>query len=167
MPVGAQHSHPYFELEFRPNVVLVSVVRRFVADFFNQVLSDPDAVSRVALATHELLENAVRHATDGVTTIRIDLEPADEGDCITIRLTNRAPEEKRKELVALFEEMRSISNPHEHYRTLMRRYAKRTEGSGLGLARIRAEAEMLLDYGLDDDRVTITASTTVAVRKQK
>jgi anti-sigma regulatory factor (Ser/Thr protein kinase) len=63
-----------FELNFRPNVALVSVVRRFVTEFYQRFLSDADGTSRVALATHELLENAVRYSKDGETTIRIEVE---------------------------------------------------------------------------------------------
>src|SRR5947209_8429255 len=74
-PPGTAMDHPaYFELNFRPNVALVSVVRRFVNEFYQRFLSDPDATSRLALATHELLENAVKYSKDGETTIRIELE---------------------------------------------------------------------------------------------
>src|SRR5262245_10089429 len=78
----------YFELRFRPNIELVSVVRRFVTDFYERFLSDPEGTSRVALATHEMLENAVKYSKDGETRIRIDVE-RDLGR-IKIGLRNRA-----------------------------------------------------------------------------
>lgn len=63
----------YFELDFKPNVQLVSVVRRCVTELYQRFLDDPDGTSRVALATHELLENAVEYSRDGETTIRIEV----------------------------------------------------------------------------------------------
>ena len=61
----------------------------------------------------------------------------------------------------LFEEMKAAEDPMEHYCSVMRRNAKRQDGSGLGLARIRAEAEMTLDHEVDDELVTIIARTLV------
>ena len=82
----------YVELNFRPNVQLVSVVRRFVSEFYQRTLGDPDGSSRVALATHELLENAVKYSKDGETTIRIEVASEGEPREVTIMLRNRAEE---------------------------------------------------------------------------
>src|SRR5678809_476618 len=85
----------YFELNFKPNVALVSVVRRFVTEFYQRFLSDPDGTSRVALATHELLENAVKYSKDGETTIRIEVEnpdPKTQPKQVRIVVRNRADE---------------------------------------------------------------------------
>src|SRR5215217_7663315 len=60
-----------FELAFSPNMRLIAVVRRFVSEFYNQVLSDPETTSRLTLASHELLENAVKYSFDGNTCIQI------------------------------------------------------------------------------------------------
>src|SRR5580658_9449719 len=83
----------YFELNFKPNVALVSVVRRFVTEFYQRFLSDPDGTSRVALATHELLENAVKYSKDGETTIRIDVDTNQTPKQVRIKLRNRAAPE--------------------------------------------------------------------------
>lgn len=163
MGPSLQQHRTAFELAFRPNVQLINVVRRFVTDFYDEVIGDPDVVSRLALATHELLENAVRYSTDGETRIRIGIEPAQDGAFLTIRMQNTAEERHRRTLAALFEEMKAAEDPMEHYCSVMRRNAKRQDGSGLGLARIRAEAEMTLDHDVDDELVTIIARTVVPV----
>lgn len=150
---------PYFELTFRPNVELISVVRRFVSSFYEQILSDPDATSRIALATHELLENATKYSTDGETTIRIEVTTTCEA--IRIRIWNRTRRENIGVLRAHFEEMMQFTDPFLYYQRLMERTAKRKEGSGLGLARLRAEADMELSCEIDDDRVCIVADTHV------
>ena len=47
------------------------------------------------------------------------------------------------------------------YNRLVRRAAKRTDGgSGLGLGRIRAEADLALSYAIDGDTVSVTAEGT-------
>ncbi len=154
----------YLELRFSPSVELISLVRRFVFDFYRQLLDDEDAVSRVAVATHELLENAVRYSTDGAATVRIDVEPSQPQRRLTIRIENHADAAHRAALRAIFDELHGADDPHEHYRVMMHRNARRTDGSGLGLARIRAEAEMTLSCEIDDDVVRIVAQTEVAGR---
>lgn len=156
----------HIELGFKPSVELIAVVRRFVSDFYDQLLRDPDAVSRVALTTHELLENAVRHADDGETTLNIAIERSDQSHTLTIRMTNRASAGKRESLAAVFADMHSAGDPFEHYCSVMRKNARRTDGSGLGLARIRAEADMALQYAVRGETVVITATTPVALRGQ-
>jgi len=154
-----EYQKPYFELTFRPNVELISVVRRFVSAFYEHILSDRDATSRIALATHELLENATKYSTDGETAIRIEVTTSCES--IRIRIWNRATGDHIAVLRERFAEMMQFTDPFVYYQKLMERTAKRKEGSGLGLARLRAEAEMDLTCEIDNDRVCIVADTTV------
>jgi len=154
-----------FELTFRPNVELISIVRRFVSDFYERMVDDQDAVSRMALATHELLENAVKYSSDGATSLSITFEPGEPSSVVSIRLANRASSEHVETLTTIFEEMKDYEDPFAHYQVAMARSAKRKVGSGLGLVRVRAEGEMNMSYTIDDDRVTILAQTSVATRR--
>lgn len=148
---------PYFHLSFRPNIKLVSTVRRFTAEFYKRVLVDQELSSRLALATHELLENAVAYALDGETAVRIEID----GDMLTIKTWNRSTYERVTALRTMIDEMNATENADEYYQSQLVRTAKRTDGSGLGLARIRAEAEMNLAYEIDKDRVCILATTAI------
>jgi hypothetical protein len=151
------------ELKFNPSAGLIQVVRRFVCDFYEEVLDDQDAVSRMALATHELLENAVKYALDGETVLSIQVEH-EEGareKRIVIRLRNRASPEHLSALRALFEEMDRYPDPFAHYQAAMERTAKRRTGSGLGIARVRTEGEMSMSYTIDGDAVCIVAQAEV------
>ncbi len=154
-----------FELTFRPNVELISIVRRFVSDFYERMIEDADTVSRIALATHELLENAVKYASDGVTFLSITFEPAETSSVVSIRLCNRANAEQIAELAAIFEEMTRHEDPFAQYQVAMARSAKRKVGSGLGLVRVRAEGEMTMSHTIEDDKVTILAQTNVGARR--
>jgi hypothetical protein len=56
------------------------------------------------------------------------------------------------------DEVVGAEDPLTMYNRLVRRAAKRTDGgSGLGLGRIRAEADLALSYAIDGDTVAVTA----------
>lgn len=146
-----------FELSFTPNVELISMVRQFVQSFYEQILKDPDTTSRLGVAAHELLENAVKFSCDGVTQIRVDVRK-EGGKCeVSIATQNRAEEAHLAALKELIREIASAEDPLGYYQLLMRRSLKRTDGSGLGLGRIRAEAEMELDCKIEGNLVQLRA----------
>jgi anti-sigma regulatory factor (Ser/Thr protein kinase) len=148
----------HIELEFSPSVELVSIVRRFVSDVYGRLLGDPEATSRIALATHELLENAVKYSLDGTMTVRIAVEPADGGCRLCIRMINRAAPAQIASVRTIIDGMASSPDPIAYYQRLMREAAQRTHGSGLGLARIAAEGEMTMEYSLSGDELTLIAT---------
>jgi two-component sensor histidine kinase len=153
-----------FHLRLSPRLDAITAVRRFVSEFYAPVLNDDDLTSRMALATHELLENAVKYAASGEAELDIAVEPGAEGDCVVIRTSNRATPERLRVAIDAFAEMSRNEDPFVYYQQVMRRSARRQEGSGLGLARIRAEAEMALSCDVADERLTITARCVAGVR---
>lgn len=153
---------PYFHVSFRPNFRLVSTVRKFTEDFYNRMLGDRDTSERVALATHELLENAIAYASDDETGVRVELD----GDRVIVKTWNRTSPERLESLKAVIDTMNRAPDPDAYYQELMTRTAYRSDGSGLGLARIRAEADMAVTYEVTTDRVCVAAETTVPRRKE-
>jgi hypothetical protein len=152
----------YFELNFKPNVQLVSVVRRFVTDFYQRFLNDPDGTSRVALATHELLENAVKYSRDGETTIRIEVSHHETPRRVRIQLRNRAELVHIAAIREIVDGVNRAPDAISFYHALIASKAKdRSGGSGLGLARVCAEAEMKIHYDVQGDLVVLEASTVM------
>jgi anti-sigma regulatory factor (Ser/Thr protein kinase) len=157
--MSSEPPETHCELTFSPNVELISVVRRFVSAFYDQVLHDKDTSSRLAVATHELLENACKYSCDGHTTLRIEV--VDGHRRARILLSNRATPERMADIQARFAEMSAFPDPDAYYQEMMARSMKNEGGSGLGLARIRAEAEMTLALTSSADRLCIVAHTHI------
>jgi hypothetical protein len=147
---------PSFELLFKPSIELISVVRRFVAEFYSRVLQDEDTASRLELTTHELLENAAKYSCDGSATLYVELDQDRKTVCV--RTTNRATPEQIASLQHWFSEITAAPNADELYAEMIRRTAVKQSGSGgIGLARIGAESEMKMQLSVDGDRVVVEA----------
>jgi hypothetical protein len=143
-------TNEHFELSGSIGVDDVPEVRRFVEKLHRRV-SNPDDVSRVAMATHELLENAVKFAVDNSTSLRVDVG----GSMVTITTRNRARPQDLEELRQISRELADAIDPMLYYLEQMRRAPTRI--GGLGLGRVAAEAEMRIDVVLDGDIVQIRA----------
>lgn len=159
------HEDAYCELSFSPNVSLVTTVRRFVSSFYVQVLSDAETTSKLAIATHELLENAVRYSRDGQTSIRIGVRRKGPRVSVQIDTRNRASDNDVETLRKMLTAAAEAGDPDVHYQQLMRESLKRTSGSGLGLGRIRAETDMTIDCVFDGDNVHLKASAEFEVKR--
>jgi hypothetical protein len=152
---------PSFEIFFRPCGDLISVVRCFVADFYTKAIPDPDAAQRLALTTHELLENAAKYSADGEAVLFVELHPGT--GAVSVRTANRATAEQIASLRGAFAEIAAATSAADHYAEAMRRTAVKRSGSGgIGLARIWAESDMHLELFVDGDRVEVHARGQVA-----
>jgi two-component sensor histidine kinase len=150
----------YFELGFSPSTGLLATVRRFVTDFYERVLNDAELASRLSLAAHELLENAAAYSVDGHSVMSIGIRRRDGGVEVAIDTRNRALAEQATKLRAQLDELAAAADVAAHYQVLMRRSARQPEGSGLGLGRISAEADMAIRYEIVDDTVHVQARAT-------
>jgi hypothetical protein len=150
------------ELTFRPDLELVTDVRVFVEQLYQRILDDKELSGRLAIATHELLENAVKYAVDGETSLRIDIAPVAGTRAIAVQTRNRAEPRHVTTLRGYLDELRASDDPTAYYLNRMRRAVRGTGRSQLGLARVRCEAEMHLSCTVEGDTVTIQAQTTVS-----
>lgn len=157
---GATSEGAFFELRFVPDVALVSAVRCFVTDFYGHLSGEPDVAHRLAMATHELLENAVAHSPDQRTEVRIVVRRTGPTMSIAIETRNRVSADRVAHVRRALDEVVSAADPQVLYQELMRRAAKRRDGgSGLGLGRIRAEAELTIAYEIERGEMLILTAT--------
>jgi anti-sigma regulatory factor (Ser/Thr protein kinase) len=148
-----------FELEGQWTSDQVADVRRFVERLHRGKLADEDLAARVATATHELFDNAVKFSTNGEALLRIDLT-RDRDLRIKITTRNRANATHIDGLRELARELREAPDVMAFYVALMRRARQ----GGLGIGRIAAETEMAIDLDLVDDMVVISAELAVGTR---
>lgn len=159
--MGSLVDNPYLEICFRPTVATINEARRLVAALYAPLLGDPDAAGRIALATHELLENALKYSIDGSTVIRVELSRSKLPMTVRVETRNGISSERRQGLEEIFAEMHRAEHADAYYQFAMKRTRTLRHGSGLGLARIWAEGEMHLTRSYDGDEVRITATAEV------
>ncbi len=154
LKVGADAS---IELALTPGQNLVSTVRRFVAELCADLLGDARMTTRIALATHELLDNGARHSLDGRASIRVGLRREETAVVVQIQTTNHASPANIARLASALDDIAESPNVSGHYLILLRRAAERSRNAGLGLGRVRAEADMRLSHGVEGDLVILRA----------
>ena len=141
---------------------VVSPTRRIIEAKLGPVLEDEDAIFRVAMTAHELLENAAKYASDGKARLELSVTPREEGAIVRVVVTNNATQENIAQLGVCYAEMNAAKDAMAHYFSLMRMNAKAGALSRLGLARVRAEGEMDIEVDVEGERVKIVASGIVA-----
>ncbi|MBX3220153.1 MAG: ATP-binding protein [Labilithrix sp.] len=154
-----------FELSVSPAPTLVASVRRFVAELCGRVLADGDIAARVVVATHELLDNAVRYATQDASRIRVELHHVGDDVGVVIVTKNRLDEDRGRELQRLLDAMQASPDRGAYYRDLMRQAVARLDGPGLGLGRVHAEAGLDLCGRFEEGTVLIRAEGRFAPSK--
>jgi len=145
----------YIEIRFGPRWKYISPARVFIQNFIAIALSDQAKADAIAMATSELLENAVKYGASEDTHCIVQAFP-DTG-VIQASVTNQATEKNAADIRALYNKIMT-GDPLEAYITQMREAATRTDGkSQLGLVRIRYEtgADIQLDI-TPTHQVTIT-----------
>jgi hypothetical protein len=159
---------------------LIATVRRFVGELCVRVIGDPDVTARVVVATHELLDNAVRYGAPQVghapdeehARIQVVVRRINDDAEVSIDTTNRievasSTDQQLADLERLFEAMRTHSERDRRlpfYRELLKRAAQREERSGLGLGRVHAESEMNLSSRFADGLFHVRAEGLFPVR---
>src|SRR6266404_9028654 len=110
--------------------LLVSVTRRFVEESLGRFVDDRSLISRVAMAAHELLENAAKYAADRNADLSVSVEGREGAGTITLRLSNQTSTGHLSRLRDAFVELSSCSDAMTLYVEVMRRNAHRPSASG-------------------------------------
>ena len=95
--------------------------------------------------------------------LRVTMTPQTESTsevAVTIRTRNRATPENLRIAERLITQVREAEDPFMFYQQLITASAE-ASGSGLGLARIRAETAMTIDFSIDGDQIEIVAHAQV------
>jgi len=144
----------YIELKFGPRWKYIAVVRAFLQNFMALSATDNGRADKIAMATSELLENAVKYATGEETGVGVWLNS--EEDTITVSVSNQSSPESIASLKANWA-VAMDGDPLQVYIKKMQEAAVRTDSkSQLGIVRIRYETGATMSLDVKGDIVTIT-----------
>jgi hypothetical protein len=146
-----------------PPARIVSQVREVLATLCRDVLSR-DENDLVGMAAHEMLENLVKYSTGGLSSFEIELRRREGDSFIRIQTRNSASEENLGALRRMVDQMVKAPVPGAAYDDLVASSPARS-GSGLGLARIRVEADMELACVTEGAIVTLVAERRLSTTR--
>jgi anti-sigma regulatory factor (Ser/Thr protein kinase) len=155
MTMNHDPSRPvYLMLRMKPPWVFVDEIRRFVESFCLCACPGQAREAQVALAVHELMQNAIPHSAGEDVDLTLQVDPG--ADRIEIAVSNPCSEEQLHELMTRVDRLNSEPDALRGYLRAMAEAPISARG-GLGLARIRFEAQLELAVIREGARVTVLA----------
>jgi hypothetical protein len=150
------------QFERPPTIRMISTTRSFVQDLYGPVIGFDNA-ARLAMVTHELMENLAKYAKTGPVELEIGFGDGSAQRDVRISTTNAVEASQLPELEELLAEVAQSSDPRAMFQSFINRSVQRETGSRLGLARIRAEAGMQLYWEVNETTVVIRAETRLSL----
>jgi anti-sigma regulatory factor (Ser/Thr protein kinase) len=141
-------------IRMSPPWVFIDELRRFTESFCACACPGQDREAQVALAVHELMQNAVPHAHG--EEVELMLEVSRERDVVAIRVSNRCSDDDYQSLRDRIDRMNNEPDALAHYVQMMRENPANTRG-GLGLARVRFEAQLEISVRREAGRAIVEA----------
>lgn len=159
-------AHACVSMAETPPSTFVKSVIRWLTTVSQLTLQDLEMASRVRIAVAELTENVVKYGRVGSARVDISLEQRRGQLYLRIETRNSAPQRDIERAVELLSELRSSQDPVAYYDQLIKSVAPTFEPgvSGLGLARIRVEGELDIDFRVDGDVLTLSVETPIGSR---
>ncbi len=157
----SQSASLFLCITFFPSERLATAVLALVSGFCGMVLEDANVSSRFYMAAHELAENITKYSTGPRVSLEVALEEDDRSYVMKIRARNEASPERLREVEQRLLDLKTASDPVQHYDALISETALREGVSGLGLARVRAEGGLDVDYKIEGNELTIIAHAPI------
>jgi hypothetical protein len=145
-------------LRMDPSWMFVDDIRRFVESFCAAACPGAEREEQLALAAHELVQNAISYASVPGVDLRLSVDH--EAKRVRVSVTNVVRPEQARVLRERLAALCSHPDPLTGYLAAMRE-APDSRG-GLGLPRIRYESALELEVEHRDDRVTVHAHGPLA-----
>ncbi|HTN54081.1 MAG TPA: ATP-binding protein [Anaeromyxobacter sp.] len=154
-PLQAEHPLVYLTLRMMPPWVFIDELRRFVESFCACACPDANREAAMALAVHELMQNAVPHSHGEEVELRLEVDPVN--DRVQVAVSNRCTDEEYDALSEKIARMNREPDALAHYLEAMRDTPTATRG-GIGLARVRFEAQLQITLSRSTGSLTVHAA---------
>jgi hypothetical protein len=166
LPPQPKHDASLFVcITFFPSERLATAVLRLVSSFCSVVLDNVNVSARFYMAAHELAENITKYSSGPRVSLELALEEEESSWVLKIRARNEASPERLREVERRLLALRAASDPVQHYDELISETAMIEGISGLGLARLRAEGGLDVDYKIEGNELTIVAHAPIGTRR--
>ncbi len=143
----------FIEMIFGPRWTYIATVRSFLQNFLSITLADNKWADVISMSASELLENAVKYASEEGT--KISVEHNKDENRLYLTVENFSTPENCKTLKDEIDRIQK-GDPQEIYLQKMQEAALRTDGgSQLGLARIRYESSASIGAEVEGDLVRV------------
>lgn len=144
-----------------PSARIVGAVSKLVSEFCRCLVEDTDVAARFHMAAQELAENLAKYSSGPNVSISAELLGTGTSAVLRLLARNRSTPDQLREVEQRLRALTAAEDPVEFYDQLIRETAPLEEGSGLGLARIRAEGGLNVDYAIDGDELTIAVHASI------
>lgn len=145
-------------LRMDPSWMFVDDLRRFVESFCAAACPGAEREEQLALAAHELVQNAISYASAPGVELRLEVDSHERR--VRVSVTNAVDAVQLASLEARVAAVAAQPDPLAGYLTAMR--ANPEARGGLGLARVRFEAALELSVSVEGARVTVHATGPLA-----
>lgn len=146
----------FIELVFGPRWTYIAAVRSFLQSFLAIALTDCKKADVISMAASELLENAVKYASEEGTKVTVEHKPEENKLYLSVENFSNAANSK-----VLKDEIERINSgdPEKVYLMKMAEAATRTDGgSQLGLARIRYESNAEINFSTKNNLLKVSVT---------
>ncbi len=140
-------------LRIHPSWMFVDDIRRFVESFCAAACPGGEREEQLALAAHELVQNAISYASRPGIDLRLAVDR--QAKCVRVSVTNVVRPEQAQLLRERLAAVAAHADPLAGYLEAM--HANPEGRGGLGLSRVRFEAALELEMTHEHDRVTVHA----------
>ncbi|HEX9308489.1 MAG TPA: anti-sigma regulatory factor [Anaeromyxobacter sp.] len=145
-------------LRMQPSWVVIDDIRRFVAKFCAHACPEAAREDQVALAAHELVQNAIANAATSDIEMKLELDRSRER--VVVSVSNVARADQIAVLRMRLARILAHANALEGYVAAMREDPE--SRGGIGLARIRFEAALDIALEVDGEKVTMHAAGSLS-----
>ncbi len=134
-------------------------IANWLMDFCQMTVGDRETTSRMHLAAHELVENVLKYGSSPTIGLEFAVESRNEESIVRLSTKNAADPAQLEEVSRRVSALKLASDPIAYYDQLVRSTAPLDGPSGLGLARIRAEAGLSIDCAIEGGEVSISVES--------